>query len=102
MESTFSAEIFKNSLHLHPTVKMIEIKLSQGAKPGHGGLLPAAKLTPFIAEARGVPMGQDCHSPPNHSEFDSPQGLIKFISKLRDLSDGLPIGFKLCVGMQRY
>ena len=99
-DGTFSPEIFKNTLTKFPTIKMIEIKLSQGAKPGHGGLLPAAKLTPFIAEARGVPLGTDCHSPPNHSAFTGPHGLVKFISQLRELSDGLPIGFKICIGQR--
>ena len=79
-------------------VKMIEIKLSQGAKPGHGGILPAAKLSKEIAAIRHVPMGQDVISPPGHSSFDSPRGLLKFVAQLRQLSDGKPVGFKLCVG----
>ena len=79
-------------------VKMIEIKLSQGAKPGHGGILPAAKLTREIAEIRGVPLGQDVLSPPAHSTFDTPIGLLEFVVKLRELSGGKPVGFKLCVG----
>ena len=79
-------------------VRMIEIKLSQGAKPGHGGLLPGSKVTSEIAAARGVPAGQDCHSPAAHTAFDSPIGLMTFIEKLRELSDGKPVGFKLCVG----
>jgi len=77
---------------------MIEIKLSQGAKPGHGGILPAAKLTQEIADIRHVPMGQDVISPPAHSAFDSPVGLIEFVEKLRELSGMKPVGFKLCVG----
>jgi glutamate synthase domain-containing protein 2 len=77
---------------------MIEIKLSQGAKPGHGGVLPAAKVTAEIASTRGVPMGQDCVSPAGHSEFSTPQGLVDFIRRLRELSGGKPVGFKLCVG----
>ncbi len=81
-----------------PSVKLIEIKLSQGAKPGHGGVLPAAKLTPEIAHIRGVELGHDIVSPPTHSTFDSPIGLLKFIDKLRQLSSGKPIGFKLCIG----
>jgi len=81
-----------------PQVKMIEIKLSQGAKPGHGGVLPAAKITPEIAEARGIPMGRDCISPPAHRAFSTPLELIAFIARLRTLSDGKPVGFKLCVG----
>ena len=79
-------------------VKMIEIKLSQGAKPSHGGILPAAKLTPEIAKARKVPMGQDVVSPPAHSAFTTPKGLLQFIKKLRKLSGGKPVGFKLCIG----
>jgi len=79
-------------------VKMIEIKLSQGAKPSHGGILPAAKVTLEIARARKIKMGLDVISPPAHSEFNSPIGLLQFIKKLRDLSNGKPIGFKLCVG----
>ena len=77
---------------------MIEIKLSQGAKPGHGGILPAAKLTEEIAAIRHVPMGQDVVSPPAHSSFDSPLGLLQFVARLRELSGGKPIGFKLCIG----
>ena len=81
-----------------PQVKMIEIKLSQGAKPGHGGILPGAKVTAEIAEARGVAPGQDCNSPSSHSAFDSPIGLLHFVQRLRQLSEGKPVGFKLCVG----
>ena len=79
-------------------VKMIEIKLSQGAKPGHGGVLPAAKVTPEIARTRGVPMGQDCISPARHSAFSTPIEMMAFITQLRSLSGGKPVGFKLCVG----
>ena len=79
-------------------VKMIEIKLSQGAKPGHGGVLPAAKVTPEIAETRGVALGQDCISPACHSAFNTPLELMDFIVTLRDLSGGKPVGFKLCIG----
>ena len=79
-------------------VKMIEIKLSQGAKPGHGGVLPAAKVTPEIALTRGVPMGQDCVSPSRHGAFSTPLELMAFIVRLRELSGGKPVGFKLCVG----
>jgi glutamate synthase domain-containing protein 2 len=81
-----------------PQVKMIEIKMSQGAKPGHGGVLPAAKVTPEIAATRGVPLGQDCVSPAAHSEFSTPKELMAFIRRLRDLSGGKPVGFKLCIG----
>jgi len=79
-------------------VKMIEIKLSQGAKPGHGGILPAAKVTQEIADIRNVPVGKSVISPPAHSAFDSPIGLLEFVSKLRKLSNGKPVGFKLCIG----
>lgn len=81
-----------------PQVKMIELKLSQGAKPGHGGVLPGAKVTREIAEARGVAEGEDCISPMSHSAFDSPIGLLEFIDSLREASGGKPTGFKLCVG----
>ena len=79
-------------------VKMIEIKLSQGAKPGHGGILPAVKLTQEIADIRHVPMGQDVISPASHSTFSTPLELLQFVSKLRELSGGKPVGFKLCLG----
>jgi glutamate synthase domain-containing protein 2 len=79
-------------------IRMIEIKLSQGAKPGHGGILPGPKVTPEIAAARGVPAWQDCNSPSAHSAFDNPIELMHFIVRLRRLSGGKPVGFKLCVG----
>ncbi|RQS14598.1 FMN-binding glutamate synthase family protein [Burkholderia sp. Bp9002] len=79
-------------------VKMIEVKLSQGAKPGHGGILSAAKVTREIAETRGIPMGEDCISPSAHSAFATPRELLAFIDQLRDLSGGKPTGFKLCIG----
>ena len=82
-------------------VKMIEIKLSQGAKPGHGGILPASKLTAEIAKIRNVPMGADVISPPSHTAFSTPLELCAFIAKLRKLSGGKPVGFKLCVGKRR-
>jgi glutamate synthase domain-containing protein 2 len=81
-----------------PQVKMIEIKLSQGAKPGHGGMLPGAKVSAEIASARGVPQGVDCISPAAHSAFDSPDTLIDFVVRLRELSGGKPVGIKLCIG----
>lgn len=81
-----------------PQVKMIEIKLSQGAKPGHGGVLPGPKVTIEIAEARGVKVGEDCVSPAAHSSFSTPLELMAFIRKLRQLSGGKPVGFKLCIG----
>jgi len=81
-----------------PQVKMIELKLSQGAMPGHGGVLPGAKVTAEIAAARGVPAGVDCVSPARHSAFDTPVGMLHFIERLRELSGGKPTGFKLCIG----
>jgi glutamate synthase domain-containing protein 2 len=81
-----------------PQVKMIEIKLSQGAKPGHGGVLPGAKVSIEIADARGVQAGVDCISPAAHSAFDTPLGLLQFVDKLRQLSGGKPTGFKLAIG----
>ncbi len=82
----------------YENVKMIEIKLSQGAKPGHGGILPANKNTIEIAEDRGVKPNTRVDSPPTHSSFSTAEGLLKFVKRLRDLSEGKPIGFKLCVG----
>jgi glutamate synthase domain-containing protein 2 len=82
-------------------VKMIEIKLSQGAKPGHGGVLPAAKVSSEIAEARRVPVGKECVSPSGHSAFSTPVGLLEFVARLRELSGGKPVGFKLCMGEPR-
>ena len=76
---------------------MIEVKLSQGAKPGHGGILPAKKVTEEIARIRGVAIGEDVLSPPYHSKFDTPIGLLEFVEELREIS-GKPVGFKLCVG----
>ena len=96
-DGTFNAERFKKNA-LSPQVKMIEIKLSQGAKPGHGGVLPGPKVTPEIAEARGVPVGVDCVSPAAHSSFSTPTELLQFVQTLRELSDGKPVGFKLCIG----
>ena len=84
-----------------PQVKMIELKVSQGAKPGHGGILPAAKITEEISRIRGVPMGQDVLSPPSHSAFSTPIEMMEFIKRLRDLSGGKPVGFKLCIGKRR-
>ena len=80
------------------SIRMIEIKLSQGAKPGHGGVLPGPKVTAEIAATRGVPEGEDCISPPVHSAFSTPRELVEFAAKLRDLSGGKPVGLKLCVG----
>jgi glutamate synthase domain-containing protein 2 len=80
---------------------MIEVKLSQGAKPGQGGILPASKINAEIAEIRGVGFGHDVVSPPAHTAFSTPVGLLEFVTKLRDLSGGKPVGFKLCVGKRR-
>ncbi len=81
-----------------PQIKMVELKLSQGAKPGHGDVLPAAKVSAEIAAIRGVPMGQDCVSPAHHAAFSTPIGLLEFTAKMRELSGGKPAGFKLCIG----
>jgi glutamate synthase domain-containing protein 2 len=81
-----------------PQVKMVELKLSQGAKPGHGGVLPGPKVTAEIAAARGVPVGEDCVSPARHSAFSTPVEMMQFIERLRTLSGGKPAGFKLCIG----
>ena len=96
-DGLFSEERFKANA-LDAQVKMIELKLSQGAKPGHGGMLPGAKVTAEIAAARGIPEGQDCISPAAHSAFASPIELLQFIARLRELSGGKPTGFKLCIG----
>lgn len=96
-EGNFCKDEFAKNANLKQ-VKMIEIKISQGAKPGHGGILPAAKNTEEIAAIRGVKPFEDVHSPPHHSTFESPIGLCEWIKELRELSNGKPIGFKLCVG----
>ncbi|MDG1170321.1 MAG: FMN-binding glutamate synthase family protein [Sulfitobacter sp.] len=99
-DGSFDPEKFRETASLDQ-VKMIELKLSQGAKPGHGGMLPASKISPEIAEARGVPMGQDCVSPAAHSAFSNPIEMMEFIGQLRELSGGKPVGFKLCIGHRR-
>ncbi len=96
-DGNFDARAFQERA-VSPQVKMIEIKLSQGAKPGHGGILPGAKVTEEIAKIRLVPAGQDVISPPSHNEFSTPAELLLFVRKLRVLSDGKPIGIKLCLG----
>ncbi|NQV72394.1 FMN-binding glutamate synthase family protein [bacterium] len=93
----FDAEMFAEEAS-RDAVKMIEIKLSQGAKPGHGGILPAGKVTSEIADIRKVPLGKDVISPPSHPAFSTPIGLLEFVAQLRELSGGKPVGFKLCVG----
>ncbi len=96
-QGRFSDERFQANAR-DPQVKLIEIKLSQGAKPGHGGILPAAKVTREISAARGVPIGVDCVSPSSHSAFRSPLEMMAFIVRLRELSGGKPVGFKFCMG----
>jgi glutamate synthase domain-containing protein 2 len=96
-QGRFSEERFVANATL-AQVKMIEIKLSQGAKPGHGGVLPAAKVSAEIAATRGVTMGQDCVSPSRHTAFSTPLQLLQFVARLRDLSGGKPTGFKLAIG----
>jgi glutamate synthase domain-containing protein 2 len=96
-DGSFSLEKFAENA-VNPQVKLIEIKLSQGAKPGHGGVLPGVKVSPEIAEARGVPVGQDCVSPAAHSAFSTPLGLLQFVALLREKSGGKPTGFKLALG----
>jgi len=96
-DGSFNAEMFTENA-VTPQVKMIELKLSQGAKPGHGGVLPGPKVTAEIAEARGVAIGVDCVSPASHSAFSTPIEMLHFIDKLRNLSGGKPTGFKLCIG----
>jgi len=96
-EGDFDEKLFSEKATLD-VVKMIEIKLSQGAKPGHGGILPAIKLTQEIADIRHVSMGHDVVSPPAHTAFSTPKGLLEFVAQLRKLSGGKPVGFKLCIG----
>ncbi len=97
MDGHFSPEAFARSVEPN-NVKMVEIKLSQGAKPGHGGILPAMKNTPEIAAIRGVVAGTKVLSPPAHTAFSTPVGLLELVQQMRELSGGKPIGFKLCVG----
>ena len=96
-DGCFDAEKFQEKAAL-PSVKAISIKLSQGAKPGLGGVLPGSKVTPEIAATRGVPVGQTVVSPPAHNAFSTPLELMHFIATLRSLSGGKPVGFKLCIG----
>jgi glutamate synthase domain-containing protein 2 len=96
-DGSFNAEKFAATAGL-AQVKMIELKLSQGAKPGHGGVLPGPKVTLEIAEARGVAPGVDCVSPARHSAFSTPIEMLQFVDRLRTLSGGKPTGFKLCIG----
>jgi len=96
-DGNFSPTLFEQ-VATRPQIKMIEIKLSQGAKPGHGGVLPKAKITREIAEIRHISMNKDCVSPAVNPECTTPIALLSFVQKLRTLSDGKPVGFKLCVG----
>ncbi|MGH6672868.1 MAG: FMN-binding glutamate synthase family protein [Xanthobacteraceae bacterium] len=96
-DGSFCAEKFEEGACCEQ-VKMVELKLSQGAKPGHGGVLPGAKVSPEIAAARGVPVGIDCISPSRHSAFSTPIEMMQFIGTMRQLSGGKPAGFKLCIG----
>ncbi len=96
-DGTFNEERFAASA-LDPQVKLIELKMSQGAKPGHGGILPGPKVTSEIAATRGIPIGKDCISPSSHSAFSTPVEMMNFIAKLRRLSGGKPTGFKFCLG----
>ncbi len=96
-DGNFSPELYAERTAL-PQVKMIELKLSQGAKPGHGGILPAAKVTPEIASIRHVEIGKDVLSPTYHKAFSTPVEMLELIARMRELSDGKPVGIKLCVG----
>ncbi|NDP40851.1 MAG: FMN-binding glutamate synthase family protein [Rhodoferax sp.] len=96
-DGTFNADKFSNQAR-DPQVKMIELKLSQGAQPGCASVLPAIKVTPEIAAARGVPAGVDCVSPAAHSAFTTPLELLQFVARLRDIAEGKPTGIKLCIG----
>lgn len=96
-DGSFNFEMFEQRA-LKDQVKMIEIKISQGAKPGHGGMLPAKKVNEEVAKIRAVEIGKDVNSPPSHSAFSTPPELLEWIKELRDLSGGKPIGFKLCIG----
>ncbi len=97
VDGGFDPVAFKETVAA-PSIKMIELKLSQGAKPGHGGILPAAKNTPEIAAIRKVKPGITVDSPPFHRAFQTPEGLLRLIAQMRDLADGRPVGFKFCVG----
>jgi len=99
-DGSFNAEAFQERAILDQ-VKMIEIKLSQGAKPSHGGVLPGAKVTEEIARIRLVEVGKTVLSPPTHPEFNTPKGLLEFVQRLRNLSGGKPVGFKMCLGKKQ-
>ncbi|MEZ5849514.1 MAG: FMN-binding glutamate synthase family protein [Hyphomicrobiaceae bacterium] len=97
-DGSFNPEVFAKVAAGTDQIKMVELKISQGAKPGHGGVLPAAKITPEISRIRGIPMGRDCISPPCHSAFSTPIELMQLVGRMRALSGGKPTGFKLCIG----
>lgn len=99
-DGTFNADMFAETSSIEQ-VKMVELKVSQGAKPGHGGILPGIKVTPEIAAARKVPVGVDCFSPPGHSAFSTPIEMCEFIGSLREKCGGKPVGFKICIGNPR-
>ncbi|MGY8704347.1 FMN-binding glutamate synthase family protein [Bradyrhizobium sp. 18BD] len=97
LDGTFDPEAFAR-VASQDQIKMVELKISQGAKPGHGGVLPAAKVSEEISKIRGVSMGEDCISPASHRAFSTPTGMMQFIAEMRKLSGGKPAGFKLCIG----
>jgi len=101
VEGKFSMDVFKQAIDNNPTVKMIEIKLSQGAKPGKGGILPKDKITEEISKIRGIPRDRDCISPNSHTEFSNVSELVEFIESLADIS-GLPVGIKSAVGESKF
>ncbi|MEZ4704112.1 MAG: FMN-binding glutamate synthase family protein [Bdellovibrionota bacterium] len=100
LDGKFNPELFQTNSH-QPSVKMIELKLSQGAKPGHGGILPGVKVNQEIAQIRNVEIGKDVISPPHHSAFHGYEEMLDFIAHLRELSGGKPIGIKFCLGLRR-
>ncbi|MDE2379816.1 FMN-binding glutamate synthase family protein [Bradyrhizobium sp.] len=96
-DGSFNPDLFAR-VSSEDQIKMVELKISQGAKPGHGGVLPAAKVSEEIAKIRGVSMDEDCISPASHRAFSTPVGMMQFIAEMRRLSGGKPAGFKLCIG----
>jgi glutamate synthase domain-containing protein 2 len=96
-DGSFNVDMFADQAAVDQ-IKMIELKISQGAKPGHGGILPAGKVTEEIAQARKVAVGVECFSPPGHTAFSTPIGLLEFIATVRERSGGKPVGFKICIG----
>ena len=96
-DGTFNPELFAK-VAAEDQIKMVELKISQGAKPGHGGVLPAAKVSEEISKIRGVEMGEDCISPASHRAFSTPIQMMKFVGEMRRLSGGKPTGFKMCIG----